>query len=340
MKTSAALLRWFAGLLGVCSAVHGAAFTFATIDVPFAGAGRTLASGINNSGQIVGSFGPGTLGQITEAHGFLYSGGTFSQLDVPLPGVTVTVALGINNAGQIVGVYSGGHGFLDSGGVFTPIDAPFLFATSTSAVAINNKQQIVGTWVQTSFTHGFLDDGGAISSLDYPVAGNETFPTGINDSGGIVGNYDTYHLGNGGAFVASGGVFVNFVAPFPGLVSLSGINNAGDIVGTVGVNSFLYTRGTFSLIDVPFASASFTLANGINDLGQIVGTYFADGREHGFLAMPVPEPAPFLLLTFGLTLMTAGGRLYAACRQRQGSRSPRDPYCFRGRDRTNPAGRH
>jgi uncharacterized membrane protein len=337
MKTSAVVLRWFAGLLGVCGAIHGAAFTFTKIDVPFAGAGVTQASGINNSGQIVGTFGPGTIGQVIEAHGFLYSGGIFSQIDVPFPGVTVTVAFGINNAGQIVGAYSGGHGFLDDGGAFTPIDAPFLFATSTTAIGINNRQQIVGTWVQTSFTHGFLDDGGVIRSLDYPVAGGETFPTGINDAGEIVGNWDIYHLGHGGGFVASGGVFVNFVAPFPGLVSLRGVNNTGDIVGTVGLSSFLYSGGVFTLIDVPFAGASDTIATGINDLGQIVGTYFADGHEHGFLATPIPEPVPFLLLTFGLTLMTAAGRPYAARRQRRGSRSPRDRRCFPARARTSRA---
>ncbi|MGH7259482.1 MAG: hypothetical protein ACREI9_02225 [Nitrospiraceae bacterium] len=74
-----------------------------------------------------------------------------------------------------------------------------------------------------------------------------------------------------------------------------GINASGQIVGgytdTTGVNhGYLYTMGSFTVIDVP--GAGLTAAFGINNRGQIVGYYFdgATGREHGFLANPVPEP--------------------------------------------------
>src|SRR6516164_8796225 len=83
---------------------------------------NTQALGINNAGQIVGSFIDGT-GQ----HGFLLSGDVYTTLDDPF-GAEGTVATSINNAGQIVGYYidSTGeqHGFLYSSGTYTTIDDP------------------------------------------------------------------------------------------------------------------------------------------------------------------------------------------------------------------------
>jgi hypothetical protein len=75
----------------------------------------TFAYGINNAGQIVGSYSDATS------------------------------AAGINAAGQIVGSYTdatGIHGFLDSGGTFTTIDGPF--ASLTRASGINDSGEIVG----------------------------------------------------------------------------------------------------------------------------------------------------------------------------------------------------
>jgi probable HAF family extracellular repeat protein len=131
-----------------------AAFTFTTIDVPGAAPGSTRAAGINNPGQIVGSFAAGAT-----THGFLDTGGSFTTIEVPAPPPPPgTVASGINDAGQIVGYFNDGtfdHGFLDTGGSFTIIDVP---STSFNiANGINGAGQIVGTF-ESSFAveHGFL----------------------------------------------------------------------------------------------------------------------------------------------------------------------------------------
>ncbi len=88
----------------LCSApyqVQGSSFiydsgTYTVFDVP--GATGTYANGINDSGQIVGSY----VDVAGRFHGFLDSGGSFTTIDVP--GSTKgTIAAGINNAGQIVG---------------------------------------------------------------------------------------------------------------------------------------------------------------------------------------------------------------------------------------------
>lgn len=82
-------------------------YTFTTFDVP--GATDTIASGINDGGQIVGW---GT-------YGFLKDGATFTRIDVP--GATSALALGINDAGQIVGSAPNSfpHGFLKDGATIT-----------------------------------------------------------------------------------------------------------------------------------------------------------------------------------------------------------------------------
>jgi probable HAF family extracellular repeat protein len=64
----------------------------------------------------------------------------------------------------------------------------------------------------------------------------------------------------------------------------------------------LLSDGEYTTLDFP--GAMNTVANGINNLGQIVGYYVdANGNEHGFLATPtqapVPEPSTLLLLAIG-----------------------------------------
>src|SRR5689334_15981413 len=96
---------------------HASEYTFTTFDFPNSSFNR--AFGINDTGQIVGSY------SITEEQGYLYSRGSFSSIDVP--GSGITNALGINNSGQIVGDYfnaTGPHGFLLSGGIFTALNVP------------------------------------------------------------------------------------------------------------------------------------------------------------------------------------------------------------------------
>jgi probable HAF family extracellular repeat protein len=82
--------------------------SFTQLDVP--GATDTIASGINDAGQVVGTF-----INSTGEHGFLDTGGSFTQFDVP--SADITVASGINGAGQIVVTFdsiTGVHGFLSS----------------------------------------------------------------------------------------------------------------------------------------------------------------------------------------------------------------------------------
>src|SRR5262245_49887943 len=96
-----------------------------TIDVP--GATLTVASKINDRGQIVGYYSDveSTLRVGGPLHGFLFDKGMLTRID--FPGALSTLVLGINNRGQIVGAYCDeaiGHGFLLQKDAFTTIDAP------------------------------------------------------------------------------------------------------------------------------------------------------------------------------------------------------------------------
>jgi uncharacterized membrane protein len=106
--------------------------SFTRIDVP--GASATFALGINNAGQIVG-----TYTDDTGRHGFAASGNDFTTID----GI---VAYGINNLGQIVGSNLGTdglfHGFLDDGSDVASIDVPG--ASFTQAYGINDTGETVG----------------------------------------------------------------------------------------------------------------------------------------------------------------------------------------------------
>src|SRR5262245_49007786 len=152
-----------------------AAFTFTTIDVP---GGPT---GINNTGQIVGSF-----FDAAGVRGYLLSGGTLTMIHVS--GVRDTFATGINGTGQIVGwsgaPFVGTHGYVLSGATFTTIDVPG--ARSTVASGINDTGQIVGTFVDAAGEHGYVLSGATFTTIDVPGA-RSTVASGINDTGQIVG---------------------------------------------------------------------------------------------------------------------------------------------------------
>jgi probable HAF family extracellular repeat protein len=271
------------------------AYTFTTIYVP--GSTGTVANGVNDAGQIVGTFSDSSGG-----HGFLYSGGVYTTLNAPV------TPYGINDKGQIVGTFSdsnGGHGFLYSGGVYTTLDDPqSIFDPAcgglncpgnTQAYGINNAGQIVGQYTDSNrLRHGFLYSGGSYTTLDDPLATNGTFARGINNAGQIVGQYIDGRGEHG--FLYSGGVYTTLddplaasgTSPFGAGTYARGINDAGQIVGLYvdsggRTHGFLYSGGEYLTIDDPLGTVG-TAAFGINDADQIVGYYQDTGRQYGFIA--------------------------------------------------------
>lgn len=122
--------------------------------------------------------------------------------------------------------------------------------------------------------NGFLDVRGVFTTIDVPGS-SLTYAYGINNSGSIVGHYDTSPSHPSG-FLYSGGGFSAINFPSSLNAYAYGINSSGKIVGmyrdvaTLAHGSLLDGEA-FTTIDVP--SASQTLAYGINSSGNIVGTY-------------------------------------------------------------------
>jgi probable HAF family extracellular repeat protein len=90
-----------------------------------------------------------------------------------------------------------------------------------------------------------------------------------------------------------------------------GINSGGTIVGSantagdVSQDAFIYSGGVLTdlntLLDGSGAGWSLTSAQGINDLGQIVGYGTIGGQTHAFLL--TPEPSACAMLVGGLGLL-------------------------------------
>ena len=285
-------------LFGAVTAGY-AQFTYSSIDFP--GGTLTTTRGINNHGDIVGSY------RITPPrHAFLLSGGNFQT---PPPGTLLAThfseAFKSNDRGDIVGEFIGDdgfqHGFLFSNGAVTTLDFPG--ASDTVAFGINESGTVAGYWdivdsgLNVIAYHGFTWSGGQFTQVDFPGA-TDTGVLGINARGDLVGVWDTgvtSPVGHG--FVISQQGPTSF--DFPGATVTQGddINASGDIVGvyldsTGHQHGFLLDGTTFTAIDFP--GAALTAAWGINSAGQIVGVYriTVSGAPHGFLAQPADKNKP------------------------------------------------
>lgn len=236
---------------------------------PGAVPGSIVVNGINDSGQLAGSYYPPSTSGTYQA--FLYSGGSFTNVTPAAYLTHATVGAGINNAGQIVAdvALTGpfpNQGLLLSGGTSSMITVP---GNITLAYGINNHGDIVGAY-----------GPGAVSYI-----------------GAVYG------------FVDNGGVFTTIALPGVLQTSASGINDSGEIVGSssngTNTNGFVDIGGIFTTFDVP--GAVTTIPYGVNNLGQIVGSYTdASGATYAFLATPSAVPEPSALLMMGTASLAFG----------------------------------
>jgi hypothetical protein len=165
---------------------------FQQIDVPFANNG-TLATGIDNKGDIVGFFrDPST----NLSRSFLRQpNGTFTKFT--FPGSVSTEARGMNVNSIIVGTYKLGdvmgvdHGFMVKNGSFMTIDFPT--AVNTRPGDINDSNEIVGTYtLSDNSVHGFVLvlATNTFITIDRPSA-TVTSIAGVNNNDQITGSNGT-----------------------------------------------------------------------------------------------------------------------------------------------------
>jgi probable HAF family extracellular repeat protein len=286
-----------AGYSEVAGVSHAFLYSNGAIqDLGTLGGSQSTAYGINNNGDVVGSFTALPLGL---NHAFLYSNGVMTDLGT----LAVNYQSGasqINNRGQIVGVAgtsTGSHAFLYNRGVMQ--DLGTLGGSNSSGSGINAVGQVVGLSYlpgDTAF-HAMLYSRGTMSDLGALPNGCCSQAQAINLFGRAVGG-STFRpdLGNDHAFLYDSGTMTDLgtLYPDPSIASsfAYAINDHGQIVGETdalggdyGVHAFLYQRSVMTDLNA-LVSLDTTLvaAFGINNAGQIAA-FGSNG--HGYLLTPI-----------------------------------------------------
>jgi probable HAF family extracellular repeat protein len=258
------------------------------------------ANGINNYGQIVGTFYP----VHGEGTGFSWENGQFSILPsdrarrINDSGQWVETG-DINNAGERV---EGAFIYDDNGATYLGS-----LGGGTNSLGINNQKQVVGTsGTAGGRSHAYFWENDVMVDLGTLGDDNNTnsFGCDINDQTQIIGR----------SFGTGDGVEHAFLYTFgTGMIDLgtlneretvpNAINNKGQIVGYSN-RAWIWDelngmQDLNNLIDID-SGWNLQRAMDINDNGWIVGTGFLDGERHGFLLKPVPIPNTVWLLCSGL----------------------------------------
>ena len=103
------------------------------------------ARGVNDDDEIVGGF--ATAAEPDGGHGFVLRDGKFSQVD--FPGSAHSVILGVNEGGNITGSYdlgdiNAGIGYFTRQGEFVSFEVPGSAPATTGPHAINDSGQVTG----------------------------------------------------------------------------------------------------------------------------------------------------------------------------------------------------
>ncbi len=323
--------------------------TDATDNLRTLGGPTSQASGINASGQVVGSstFDPGPApppfppptgaNPATRAFRTTAGGVINAASDLGTLGGENSAANAINASGQVVGFAETAGEQLrafrtTAGGVINAAsDLGTLGGEDSVATGINASGQVVGSAETASGAlRAFRTTAGGVINAASDLgtlggANSEAF--GINDSGQVVGSSRRAD-GQLRAFRTTAGGMINAASD---LGTLGGtfsqafaINSFGSVVGTSGTANPLEARaflveaaGMVDLNSLIFGSRNFILtdARGINDLGQIIAFgRDADGFTRSVLLTAVPEPGSATLAVSGVLILLGYG-----LRRRKGS---------------------
>lgn len=263
------------------------AYTFQTVAKP--GAYATELTGINNLGEVSGSYAPNFYAMAAQ-NAFTYQGGTFT--DIVASGTRARdYTGGINGAGQVA--FTAGGGTTKPEGVLWSPDGSFTTIDPTNeavhAYGVNDAGTVVGS-VRSYFGSGpmsaFVDSNGALST--FQVDGLDTEAHGINNAGDIVGQTIGAASSPGSGFIDRGGV-ITHISGDP-----MAINNLGTVAGSIYDGTHWHgfiddTQGHMTFIDAPGALDTFM--TGINDNGDLSGYYDTQsfGTPTGFIALDPPS---------------------------------------------------
>ena len=229
--------------------------------------------GINNDGTIAGYFGSGAAGHPNKGYRLLPPHGHGSYQSENFPGAVQTQVTGLNNKGVTVGFWSSANnaslvndnsGFWALGGQFYNANFPAGAPASPPVdqlLGVNDSGVAVGFWTDANGdNHGYLVNvnTGTFSSVTDPNAPNASLTAAaINSGGGIAGFYTNAANGNTDGFLESGGAFIDLSVPGASSTMAFGVNDNGEVVGT-------YTAGSGS--SAAMHGFSWTLGGGFQSI--------------------------------------------------------------------------
>lgn len=284
--------------------VWNAATGFTYLD-PLSGCTSSSASGINDSGQVVGASSSPT----SDSRATLWQSGQPAVYLGALGATQDSTAFSINNAGQVVGYSRADDGSWDAflwdsiGGM-----QDIIGADSTQwavARAINDLGTVAGEFGDDGFL--WTSAAGVTDmNVEPPADRLNISVVDANNSAQVLCNW----VGFGAIekpFVWHDGQIVASIGLLPDLGSYRAshacdINNLGQVVGCGDhYRAFIWDEAT-GIQELPVLEG-FTRhdAYAINDAGVIAGCgRDASGRVHLLLWTPVPEPSSLLALLAGL----------------------------------------
>ena len=222
----------------------------------------SFVTGMNSRGQIVGS--ESLFPPLEDVRAFVWDNGVLRDLNNPggcCGGRNIAEA--VSEAGHVTGVTNafGGplHAFLWRTGTMT--DLGTLGGRKSFGLDVNAGDQVVG-WSDydpnSQDEHAFLWANGAMQDLGTLEGQTESRALKINAAAQVIGVSGSH------AFLWSGGVMQDLGAASP-----VAINSRGEVVLNAEGRVLVWEDGIVTPVASP--GNSYSLANGINERGQIVG---------------------------------------------------------------------
>ena len=203
--------------------------------------------------MIAGYFGSGAQGHPNKGYLLQPPYGQANYVNENFPGSVQTQVTGLNNRGVTVGFWSSmntasmsndNFGFVDVDGHFRNADFPTGNPASPPVdqlLGVNDYDIAVGFYTDANGTnHGYeynINTSRFSSVVDPADPGASLTAAAINDRGDVAGVYTNPATGNTDGFLLSHGQFTDLAVPGASSTMALGVNNSDEVVGTYTVGS-------------------------------------------------------------------------------------------------------